>query len=55
MSAPIRIRNSMLVVRAASTRTSSSARQPSALRASAKTSAQNAPMPAPSVAVKTPP
>ena len=53
--AAIRIVNSIAVVRALSTSTSYSIRQVSARRASAKKNAPDAPMPAPSVAVNTPP
>ncbi len=55
MSAPMRITNSMAVVRALSSSASYSVRQVSARRDSAKPSAPIAPMPAPSVAVKRPP
>ena len=47
--------NSIAVVRADSTSASSSVRQVSTRRVKAKHSAPKAPMPAPSVAVKTPP
>ena len=47
--------NSIAVVRADSTRISNSVFQVSARRASANRKAPEAPMPAPSVAVKTPP
>jgi hypothetical protein len=53
--AAIRIVNSIAVVRALSTRMSSTTRGVSAPRARAKKNAPDAPMPAPSVAVKTPP
>jgi hypothetical protein len=53
--AAIRIVNSMAVVRALSTSTSSRLRSVNAPRASAKQKAPEAPMPAPSVAVKKPP
>ena len=53
--AAIRIVNSIAVVRALSTNISYSTRHVNARRASAKKNAPAAPMPAPSVAVNTPP
>ena len=53
-SAPIRIMNSIEVVRADSSSTSRSTPQLSDRRARANTNAPNAPIPAPSVAVKIP-
>jgi hypothetical protein len=55
MRAPIRIMKSIAVVRALSSSAAYSVFQLSARRQSANTIAPNAPMPAPSVAVKRPP